>query len=59
MENKVIVIHELHVEYVEFMYNADFILHFFINDKTINPPNIRGIRIWMLKSRSEWRFLEL
>ncbi len=25
---------------MEFLYNDDFILHLFINDKTINPPNI-------------------
>ncbi len=25
---------------MEFVYNDDFILHLFINDKTINPPNI-------------------
>ncbi len=24
----------------EFVYNDDFILHLFINDKIINPPNI-------------------
>ncbi len=24
----------------KFVYNDDFILHLFINDKTINPPNI-------------------
>ncbi len=24
----------------EFIYTDDFILHLFINDKTINPPNI-------------------
>ncbi len=25
---------------IEFIYNDDFIFHLFINDKTINPPNI-------------------
>ncbi len=25
---------------MEFVYNDDFILHLFINDKTINPQNI-------------------
>ncbi len=25
---------------MEFVYNNDFILHLFINTKTINPPNI-------------------
>ncbi len=25
---------------MEFVYNADFILHLFINNKTINPPTI-------------------
>ncbi len=25
---------------MEFVYNDDFILHSFINDKTVNPPNI-------------------
>ncbi len=25
---------------MEFVYNDDFILHLFISDKTINPPNI-------------------
>ncbi len=25
---------------MEFVYNSDFILHLFINDKTINSPNI-------------------
>ncbi len=25
---------------MEFVCNDDFILHLFINDKTINPPNI-------------------
>ncbi len=25
---------------IEFIYNNDFILHLFINNETINPPNI-------------------
>ncbi len=25
---------------MKFVYNDDFILHLFINDKTVNPPNI-------------------
>ncbi len=25
---------------IEFIYNDDFILHLFITNKTINPPNI-------------------
>ncbi len=40
MENKIIVEHELHVKYVEFMTNDDFISHMFITDNTMNPPNI-------------------
>ncbi len=25
---------------IEFVYKDNFVLHLFINDKTINPPNI-------------------
>ncbi len=40
MENKIIDIHEICFVYAGFMYNVDFILHLFINDKKINPSTI-------------------